>query len=236
MNPAQLYESELNFIASEIRKKAKTFKKFKTDILKFYSKVSPEYYTFITELEELDDILKEAYSTGVIQIHQPPFFENIAFEVMIELYNDFNISKLKFKGIQTPLIMGKLYFLKLQHEALAKFSARSANSTNLLDVPYKTNERQKKGNALYNTNPVRMGEQENLNMLLLKQPELQNKFISTYASSNKARNNMLTQLLTTELSDITEIELEGDTIPNSTQTTRAIFASIGVDIHNESDE
>ena len=113
MNPAQLYESELNFIASEIRKKAKTFKKFKTDILKFYSKVSPEYYNFITELEELDDILEEAYSTGAIQIHQPPFFENIAFEVMIELYNDFKINKLKFKGIQTPLIMGKLYFLKL---------------------------------------------------------------------------------------------------------------------------
>ena len=46
----------------------------------------------------------------------------------------------------------------MKHEASKKFSARSANTTNLLDVPYKTNERQKKGNALYNTNPVRMGK------------------------------------------------------------------------------
>ena len=72
-------------------------------------------------------------------------------------------------------------------------------------------------------------------MLLLKQPELQNKFISTYASSNKARNTMLTQLLTTELADIDSIELDGDSVPNSTQTTRAIFSSIGVDVHNDPD-
>ena len=113
LNPAQLYEQELNFITSQIRKKAKTFKKFKTDILKFYSKVSPQYFNFIQEFEELDDILKDGYATGNIFIHQPPFFDNVSPDVMIELYNDFDIQKLKFKGIHTPLILGKLYFVKL---------------------------------------------------------------------------------------------------------------------------
>lgn len=158
LNPSQLYEQELNFIVSEIRLAAKNYKVFKKNILDFYSKVSPVYFEFITSLDELDELLKSAYATGDIFIHQPPFFENITPEVMIEVYNDFNIQKLKFKDIHEPLILGKLYFLKLKHEPMKKFSARSAGTTNLLDVPYKTNERQKKGNALYNTNPVRMGK------------------------------------------------------------------------------
>ena len=76
-------------------------------------------------------------------------------------------------------------------------------------------------------------EQENLNMLLLKNPALQNKFISSYSSSNVARNKMLTQVLTEELADIKEINIGEDAVANSTQTTRAIFSSIGVDIHND---
>ena len=41
---------------------------------------------------------------------------------------------------------------------MAKLSARSTGMTSLLDVPYRTNERYKRGNALYNTNPVKMGK------------------------------------------------------------------------------
>ena len=143
------------------------------------------------------------------------------------------MQKIKIEGVQTPLVYGPLYYIKLKHESVKKLSARSTGMTNLLNIPYKSNERQKKGNALYNNNPIRLGEQETCNLLLLNKPELQNKFIKMYSSSNVFRQSMLTKLLTTDIRDIKSFEVplsQEDLVSNSTETVRAIFKAIGVDI------
>lgn len=70
-------------------------------------------------------------------------------------------------------------------------------------------------------------------MSLLSSPKLQNKFISAYSSSNTARGKMLSTVLTQNLASIESIDIGDNAIANSTQTTRAIFSSIGIDIHND---
>ena len=60
-----------------------------------------------------------------------------------------------------------MYFIKLRHEASGKLSSRSAAQVSILDVPFKSNERYKKGTAPINDSHVRFGEQETFNMLLL---------------------------------------------------------------------
>ena len=91
-------------------------------------------------------------------IHQPPFFENADPVKMLELYDRFGVEKLKFVGIEQPLVLGTMYFIKLRHEAIGKFSARSAGQVSLLNVPFKSNEMYKKGTAPHNNSPIRFGK------------------------------------------------------------------------------
>jgi hypothetical protein len=91
-------------------------------------------------------------------IHQPPFFENADPVKMLKLYDRFGVKKLKFIGIEQPLVLGSMYFIKLRHEAIGKFSARSAGQVSLLNAPFKSNEMYKKGTAPYNNSPIRFGK------------------------------------------------------------------------------
>ena len=102
--------------------------------------------------------MKEYYDSERCPIPQAPFFGNVGMDEMIQLFDEFNIEKIKIEGVQTPLVVANKYFLKLKHLSDKKFSARSTGMTSLLNVPYRTNEKYKKGNALYNTNPVKLGK------------------------------------------------------------------------------
>jgi hypothetical protein len=57
-------------------------------------------------------------------IHQPPFYENISVENMIELYKEFGYNPyhmtVEGQEIEEPLIMGKLYFIRLTVSAVIK--------------------------------------------------------------------------------------------------------------------
>lgn len=166
MNPAQLFEQELNFIAHSIWLRyyeTEDFEAFIQDVLEMYRIASPQLYNWLMEFEQDDETYRqyfvEAIENEFIPIHQPPFYGNSSPGDMIDLYTRFPISKVKFKDIHDSLVIGKMYYIKLKHESEKKFSARSTGQTSLLDVPYRSNEKYKKGNALYNTNPVKMGKQ-----------------------------------------------------------------------------
>lgn len=240
MNIAQLYEHELNFIATEIHRQAKDIDEFNENIMKFFELVAPEMFEFVQNLgdDEYSSYVEDMYESGKIYINQKPFYGNVTFENFEKCYDTFPfVKKIKIDGVQTPLVYGPLYYVKLKHASIKKVSARSTGMTNLVNVPYKTNEKQKKGNALYNNNPIRLGEQETFNLLLLNNPELQAKLIKMYSSSNVYRQSMLTDLLTKDIRNIKSFEVspEHKDLPsNSTEIVRAIFKAIGVDItHTE---
>jgi hypothetical protein len=150
---------------------------------------------------------------------------------MSKLYDRFPAKKIKFKGVIDHLIIGDIYFIMLKHTPAGKFSARAAEMTSLLDVPYKNNEKYKKGNALFNSNPIKFGEQEYFNFALLEQPETTDKFLKAYSSSRINRQNMIKTLLRQDVKTLEQIEVDQDIdASNAAQSVRAMFSGIGVKV------
>jgi hypothetical protein len=247
-NISQLYEHELNFIADEIVKKYPDDKKgvasLWSDILEFYQIIGTGQGEFLKEKLGTDAKAIAAYVADVrengLLIHQPPFFENANPEKMIELYNHFGVEKLKFEGIEQPLVFGSLYFIKLRHEAIGKFSARSAGQVSLLNVPFKSNEMYKKGTAPHNNSPIRFGEQELFNMLLLANQEGGASgvinFLRHYSSHNIERRNLLQKLLRVDPDRIDSVAGDGKSekmITNAAQVIRSFFAGMGITLESD---
>jgi hypothetical protein len=69
--------------------------------------------------------------------------------------------------------------------------------------------------------------------MLLNKPEVHADFLETYSSSDSKREKMLLDLLTTPLDEIDEFSKPDHVIPsNSTQTVRAYFRGIGINVRN----
>jgi hypothetical protein len=243
-NIGQLYEHELNYIASELVRLEADNKKLFSNILYFLKNVAPNQHKFLKENVKTNDDIEEFISDvrlNGLYIHQPPFYGNAEPEDLLHVYSKFNISKTKFVGTSEKLVFGSMYFIQLKHEADSKFSVRSAGQVSLINVPFKSNERHKRGNTLWNDSPIRFGEQEILNMLMLadspdKAAEVIN-FIETYSSSSEKRKEMLERLLTTDINLIQNFNTKDELPSNTTSVIRSYFKSIGInmDTHNIND-
>ena len=165
MNPSQLYEHELNYIASEISRKYEGDKDIAShwrDILEFFDILGTGQADFLREQLGNDAKKIKAFVMHVrengLYIHQPPFFDNYTPDQLLQLYRHFEVEMTKFEGIDRPLVFGSIYFMKLRHEPAGKLSSRAAGQVSILDVPFKSNERYKKGTANVNDGPVRFGK------------------------------------------------------------------------------
>jgi hypothetical protein len=88
----------------------------------------------------------------------------------------------------------------------------------------------KSGNDIHNSNPIRMGEQELLNFMLLDKPAETKFFLQSYSSSKQHRTNMNEMLLTMDINKIDSFyneELDGVN-SNSTEVVRAMFKGLGL--------
>jgi hypothetical protein len=252
MNIAQLFEQELNFIANEIILKAKSVVLERNywlfnAILEFFEILNPLQRTELLEFADTQpdsDEFIDAYCEAVFEkglyIHQPPFFENATPQIMSNLYNHFGINKLKFEGLLQAQILGDMYFIQLKHEAASKFSVRSAGQISLLNVPFKSNEQYKKGTAMNNSSPIRFGEQETFNMLMLSNGPEGSKpivnFLRHYSSHNVERRNQIVKLLRNDIQNINRVNIGTDTentITNAAQVIRSYFSGIGITMENE---
>ena len=167
MNMSQLYEHELNFIADHVAKlmvdAEDVYKGFDImlDFVEMINEGQAEsMYQFINTLDDVEtaEFFNHIVTSG-IPIHQPPFWDNISFEVMVKLYSTFGVVPTKFKGIEKPLIVSDIYYIKLKHEAIGKLSARSCGSINLKGSPVKDNRSYKESRYPISTTPVRVGKQ-----------------------------------------------------------------------------
>jgi len=204
LNISQLQEQYLNSMANHVLEeiKSKTSIYDKEDIFfEFMKLVNPKEYDFLDmkyimmNRQEKEDFFIDIEKNG-IYIHQPPFFGNTTMEQFEEIYKKHPswCEKYKFVGIERPLAMGELYFIKLKHSPANKSSFRSATNLNTKDLPSKSTLKKNK-KIMYSSNALRMGEMEVTNLMLPKRGDIVEKFLKTYSTSSKLRSQTILSLL-----------------------------------------
>lgn len=167
MNPAQLFELEINFIGLYIRNAMKTMdnEARKEELLIFYDRINQEqaeftrrFFNEVTD-EELDDFFQDIIDKG-IPVHQGPFFNNIDIFDLADLYTFYGerlgVVPFKFDDIYNPMILGEMYMMRLKHEPSNKSSIRSTNFSDLKDLPAK-DKQFKEFKSLYPKTPIKWG-------------------------------------------------------------------------------
>lgn len=241
-NPGQLYEIELNFIANRIREKMSTFENLKDKrelLFKFIKLVNPKqfesmssYYETLDEKGKIHFIL-DSEKNG-IYIHQPPFWDNIGLDVINLIYKEFDWIEgydcyINFHGRKVKMlnkvIVGEKYILKLKHDPLSKFSARSMGHLSpTTDTPCKSMG-SKNNIELHSKTPIRFGEMEINNMSLNKNMTEMRRMVMMYSSSNKARRDTKV-LYTDNVLDMQKIDI-GDARNKNADILAVYLKSIG---------
>jgi len=239
LNPAALYELELNFIANEILKRIKdnnTLENVENNldiIIAFYNEFNESQALYFSEkienmnMNERIKILNEFLEFGLI-IHQPPFFDNITWDDFSNLYKKYDVHPVKFKGIEEPLIMGDMYLIKLKHEPFSKFSARSAKQLSIKGLPSKSKDF-KEYRSPYSTTPIKLGEQELINLLLGNGGKDVISFLNSHSSNKTDREEIIKKILTSK--NIYEIESFEDSDENQlSEILQAYLRNIGLEL------
>jgi DNA-directed RNA polymerase beta subunit len=208
-------------------------------IMEFYKIIQTELnnqYTFFTnQWKTFDDkqkirFMKEIDEKGLF-IHQPPFFGNVTIEMMVDLYQKFKCKPYKLtvngKDVETPMIMGNLYFIRLKHDPKGKVSARSSGDININNIPSKSSS-YKYHTALFSKTPVRLGEMEFTSLLLTQNIEDVTRYLAQTSNNPEERQNFNEALLTEDVFNIEKIERIGSKSITS-QILKTEFQAIGIE-------
>jgi DNA-directed RNA polymerase beta subunit len=238
LNPASLVEIELTFIARKVAERAKELNstvEAADYIIDFISRINERQAESFREM--LDSLEPAMFDRAIMQmieegipIHQPPFFGSIRLQQIHSMYQYYGFEPDKLVGIETPMLMGKMYFLILKHHPASKFSARSARYISIKEVPSKNTRDYKAGQALYSTTPVRLGEQELVCMMLLKNPEELFRFIRQTSSNRDDRETLIHTLLTEDPYNIQRIEISDNSESHTMSILNAYLTSIGLQL------
>jgi DNA-directed RNA polymerase beta subunit len=241
LNPSQLIEQELNWIAKYIRKniEEETTLNGKAKILiDFIEMVNDEeadmMNQFILSMSDEEQIVffQELVEKG-IPLCQKPFFGNISLDGLEAIYDKYpEVEYFKCDGITTPLIIGEVYMVRLKHEPSSKFSARSTSFLNLRGLPTKSKSF-KEYKDLYSKTPIRIGNMEISNLSLTNSMESIMDLLNSYSNNETNRKELITQLLTGNPFD-TDIELSNDESSTS-KILKSLFACLGLTIEDTED-
>lgn len=243
LNSAQLIEQELNFIADNIIEKAKTLPTTKEQIkfiFDFVNDVNPEQCKAMKAyFQSCDNTNKKKFVkdilNGNLHLHQPPFWGNVNFDRLSELYTKYDWIKpykvyINGKEVEKPLIIASMYFLKLKHDSSSKYSVRNISYLNSKNIPSK-NLSYKKKQAIASNTPIRLGEMEISNLLMTLNEHEVERVISMYASSESNRHNTVRTLLTAK--DPTDIKRISTVKENhNREILNAYFKCMGVCLEN----
>lgn len=242
LNPSQLIEQELNFIAKHIRKymeEAKTNKEKIEILLDFLKDVNSEEVDIMEQFmatldeEQLTEFLNELIEKG-IPICQKPFFGNVDLDGIEHLYNKYDeIEEFKCEGISTPLIIGEVYMMRLKHEPSSKFSARSTSFLNLRGLPAKSKS-YKEHKDPYSNTPIRVGNMEISNLSLTNEMGSIMALLNSYSNNATNRRELIMELLTGNPFDI-DVNLSKSESGTS-KILQSLFNCLGLKIEDIQDE
>jgi len=248
-NPGQLYELELNFIASRVAEQIKHIadinKKY-NHLLKFFQMVDPEYAAYfanvynMTPVESRKLLFKDVES-GNIYVRQHPF-NNIEFEGLKQLYKTFNIKPQKVTvKKQTPwgikeyksknaIVVAPAYMMILKHTTDNKFSVVSIGDTDAKGLPLKVSN--KKNSAIRKT-PIKFGTMETGLGILKAGPEIIKRFLAASGLNIKHREDVASMLLTNNPYQCHDIPV--DVVKNNigSDVLIALFRQLGLSIYSD---
>jgi len=205
LNLSQVQETYINFMSEHLvawLKEHKDLLEREEEFFKYMKIISPKeaeflegkYYSMNRKDREefFEDIIKDG-----IYVHQAPFFGNPAMEEFKKIFVEMPelCSEYHFEGIERPMVMGELYFIRLKHESSNKSSVRSTSMTNVKNLPAKNTLRKERRN-LISTTPIRLGEMETTNLMVSKRPDLVEKLLKYYSTSEDDREYLIDHLLT----------------------------------------
>jgi DNA-directed RNA polymerase beta subunit len=204
MNLSTLKEHYINFMSDHVlrimkskdnyEEKAKIFFEYLKEINKEEYEFYDIEYTMMNR-EEREEFIDNVETNG-IYIHETPFFKNTSMEQFKEMFKKHPewCDEYKFSGIEKPLTMGDIYFIRLKHDFSNKTSLRSAANLNVKNLPAKSALKKEK-KVLYSNNPLRLGEMEVTNLMLGRRPDLVEKLLKTYSTNETLREQTISQLL-----------------------------------------
>lgn len=247
LNPSQLVEQEITHAGRQVREKMRKLLDDGQGVISAWSTAldyvrvvnSEQADHMIAHSETLDDrdlnqMVQDMIANG-IPIHQPPFFNNISPIQLRELYKavGFEPRKLYIPHLdswtENPLVMGTVYTMKLKHEAKSKFSARSAKHVSMRDIPAKNNREFKSSQSLYSTTPVRIGEQELTNLLVLPDVEKTFRYINQLSSNKGDRHKLIRELLEGDVLNLKRVD-SSDEESHTASILGAYLQSLGIEI------
>lgn len=250
LNPGQLFELSLNFIASNITKHLLTFAKdieFCVDTLqRFFNIISDDYSRyFIDNIEscinddEVAFTIYDCFTEDGDGLYMPlePISESINLETLIEIYKEFpwispvfidvpikdSRGNIRFVQSVKPSIIAKQYIYRMKQNAEEKHSATSMSATNVKGLNSKS-KAAKMFIRVHSNTPIRFGEMEN-SIFMLMGAEIQIKNLMMYSTSPQARRDAKQMLDSYEFN----ITLDEDAKSRSAEILNAVLKAMGVE-------
>lgn len=250
LNPGQLFELSLNFIASNITNYMLTFAKdieICVDTLKrFFDIISDDYSRyFIDNIEccinddeaafTIYDCLAE--NGDGLYIPLEPITECITLDTLMELYKEFpwitpvfidvpiegSRGQIRFVQSKKPSIVAKQYIYRMKQNAEEKHSATSMSATNVRCLNSKS-KAAKMFIRTHSNTPIRFGEMEN-SIFMLMGAEIQVQNLMIYSTSPQARRDAKQLLESYEFN----VTLGEDGKSRSAEILNAIIKAMGIE-------
>ncbi len=246
LNTAQLYEQSITFIMDRVCQKMKTLQVLEEKeelLLKaigFFNEREKEELR--EHIKELSLVRKTEFFESVerdgIFIHIPPLWEDEPiFDKLVRIYDEFDwikpykcyINKFGRKiEIMKPLIIGSMYVIKLKQTPDKNMSARSTGRLSKKGVPEKSNK-SIIHQELYSKTPVRIGDQENINLAIGIPSDFLSEFHLFYRSSPLARAD-LAKLTMTNHKPLEKFEINDDYRNRNVEVLQAYLKCLGLKI------
>ncbi len=245
LNSFQLIEQSINFICNRVVERlevTKTIQEKEMIYFKLLEYFNPNQASQIynTYYKELDAEGKEWFFDHVCEfgmyINIPPLWEDRPmFDRLRDLYKEFpwiqpyKVYVQKFGRVipmMRPQIVSEMYIMKLKQTSKKGFSSRSTSSISKKGVPEKS-DNAKKNKELYSKTPVKIGIDENLNLLIGTDSEELAKLHMFYRSSVVGRKQLGKQLMSS-VEPIEDFELTPDIKNRNVEILEAYFKTMGL--------
>ena len=244
LNTFQLIEQSINFVTAHVVRKLNELETMKEreDLLfdivgRFNAKQRKEMEKFYSKLKptKKDLFFKQIQEFG-IYIHIPPLWEDKPiFDTLTEIYRDYPWIKpykvyIKKFGRMIPMmnrmVVSKMYVMKLKQTASKNFSVRSTGSLSKKGLPEKT-DNAKDNKTAYKDTPVKLGIDENLNLMICTPAEEIVKIHMFYRNSINGRKN-LGKALMTEMDTLEDFEIDDSIKNRNVEILQAYFKAMGL--------